>query len=370
MHELSTDLKSPPLAPGGCKSALAVLAQTAYPVNVARARTRVAEFVPFLRPHGVALTYSPTLSQDEYDVLASGGGIPRKAAVLARGAGRAALRASPAHDLLLVHRLRLLNPLPGIDPPRRLDVYDLDDALFVGFRTGVNRRFRWAKQEARRCVECMRRARLVLAGNAFLADHARQFAPRVEILPTCVDPFRQRLRAHHEQQVVTVGWIGSPTTSPYLRAVLPVFARLNSNHLRARLVAVGADRRITAPWIEHRPWSLDQERDQLAGFDIGIMPQPDDAWARGKCGYKVLQYFAAGVPAVASPVGITPSLIGDDRGLLASSADEWWAALDALIRDSAERRQRGAAGRAFVEQAYSYQRWAPELAGLLQSIAS
>src|SRR5947209_10898172 len=115
------------------------------------------------------LTYSPTLTDDEHGVLASQGRIVRKTAALGRGAIRTVLRQRPEHDLLLVHRLRLLNPLPGFDPPPRLDVYDIDDALFLGFTAGVNQRFQWAKQEARRCIECLQRSRLVIVGNPFLA---------------------------------------------------------------------------------------------------------------------------------------------------------------------------------------------------------
>ena len=144
--------------------------------------------------------------------------------------------------------------------------------------------------------------------------------------------------------------------------------QLNRNRLRAILVLVGADPTIRAPWIEHRPWSLVTENNDLASFDIGIMPLPDTEWARGKCGYKVLQYFAAGVPAVASPVGVTPELIGQDRGMLAASPEDWRVALEQLIADAEERGQRGAAARQFAERHYSYQRWAPELARLLRSV--
>jgi glycosyltransferase involved in cell wall biosynthesis len=179
---------------------------------------------------------------------------------------------------------------------------------------------------------------------------------------------QQPQHAHHDELPVTVGWIGSPTTSPYLRDVLPVFERLNTTSLKARLVLIGADPTMTAPWIEHRAWSLSTEREDLASFDIGIMPQPDDEWARGKCGYKVLQYFAAGVPAIASPVGVTGELIGTERGLLADTVDDWYRALVALIEDPPQRAEKGAAGRHFVERHYSYQRWAPELASLLRSV--
>jgi hypothetical protein len=126
---------------------------------------------------------------------------------------------------------------------------------------------------------------------------------------------------------------------------------------------------LRASWIEHRPWSLATEAADLASFDIGIMPLPDTDWARGKCGYKILQYFSAGVPAVASPVGVNSELIGSDRGLLAASTTDWHSALERLIDDAAERRERGAAAREFVEREYSYQRWAPELAALLHSVS-
>lgn len=346
---------------------LRILGQTAYPPTAASARVRLANYVPLLGREGVELHYEPALGPDEYAVLSSGASPARKAAILVRSAARATGGADH-HDLLLIHRLRLLTPVPGLDPPRRLDVYDLDDALFLGSPAEVNRRFQWAKQEARRCIACLKRARLVLAGNAFLAGHAREHAGRVEVVPSCVDPQRQPVHAHEPVDVVTVGWIGSHTTAAYLEPLLAVLAAINSDRLRARLVVVGGDTGAREPWIEHRRWSLEAEPELLAGFDVGVMPLPDTDWARGKCGYKILQYFSAGVPAIASPVGVTSELIGDDRGLLASTPQQWSAALEQLIADAEERRQRGAAARAFAEREYSYRRWAPELAGLLKSL--
>jgi glycosyltransferase involved in cell wall biosynthesis len=347
---------------------LRVLGETAYPLTVASARVRIANFAPFLLPHGVELRYMPARTDREYAVLTSTAPPPRKALMLAAAAARTPRRDS-TNARLLVHRLRFPSPLPGLDPPRRLDLYDLDDALFLGSASSANRRFGWAKQEARRCVAYLRRASAVLAGNAFLAARARAYARNVEIVPTCVDPTVQPLRTHAEADIVTIGWIGSLTTSDYLRPVLPAFERLNSQRLSVRLVLVGADARLTAPWIEHRSWSLATERDDLASFDIGIMPLPDTEWVRGKCGYKLLQYFSAGVPAVASPVGVNQALIGADRGLLPASVEEWPAALSRLIDDVDERRERGAAARTFVEREFSYQRWAPELATLIRSAA-
>ena len=344
------------------------MGETAYPLTVASSRVRVANYASFLGHRGIALSHRSALTDYEYGILSSRASPARKAMVLAASASRTTMRRT-AHDLLLVQRLRLLSPLPGIDPPRRLDVYDFDDALFLGSAATVNRHFQWVKQEARRCAQCLRRARLVIAGNRFLAGQARKYARRVEVVPSCVDPVRQPLREHGPTEVVTIGWIGSRTTGEYLEDVFPAFSQLNEHRLRAKLVVVGAAPTMRAPWIEHRSWSLATEATDLASFDIGIMPLPDTDWARGKCGYKILQYFSAGVPAVASPVGVNSELIGSDRGLLAASTDEWHSALGRLIGDVAERRQRGSAARAFVEREYSYQRWAPELAALLHAVA-
>lgn len=349
---------------------LRILGETAYPAVVPSARVRIAGFAPFLRPHDILLEHRPALTDEEYALVQSGASPTRKFAALARGAGRVARAPSASHDLLLVHRLRLLAPFPGLDPPRRLDVYDLDDALFLGSAAAVNRRFAWAKQEARRCVACLRRARLVTAGNAFLADFARKHAERVEVVPSCVDPEAQPRRQHSESDELTVGWIGSETTSAYLQHILPALVALRREGMHLRLVVVGADLAARESWIEQRPWSADRQAADLASFDVGVMPLPDTEWARGKCGYKLLQYFAAGVPAIASPVGVNHDLVGDDHGMLADTQDEWMKALRTLGRDFEDRRRRGDAAREFVEREYSYQRWAPELASLYRSLAA
>lgn len=348
---------------------LRILAETAYPASVASARIRLDSFAPFLQEHNLRLDHRPCLSDSDYRTLSSAAPAVHKGAILARSGLRTYLP-RPDHELLLVHRLRSLTPLPGLDPPRRLDAYDLDDALFLGSAASVNRRFQWAKQEASRCIKYLRRARLVIAGNQYLAGRASAYARRVEVVPSCVDPEGQPLHDHLEQEVVTIGWIGSHTTSAYLKPIIPVVDELNRAGLPVRLLLVGADPAIRADWITHHPWSLATEAADLASFDVGVMPLPDTEWARGKCGYKLLQYFAAGVPAVASPVGVNTSIVGSERGYLATSHSDWNFFLRTLVASVEERRERGRAARAFVEREYSYQRWAPELARMLTSLAN
>jgi glycosyltransferase involved in cell wall biosynthesis len=348
---------------------LTVSAETAYPPSAPSARVRVASFQPHLAAHGIDLRYRPTLTEREYAQLTSTDSAVRKLGTLGRAAMRAARNASAGNgDLILIHRLRFLSPLPSVEPSRAVDIYDFDDALFVGSILSANRRFEWLKREASRHRAYLKRARLVIAGNSYLASHARRSARRVEVVPSCVDPEAQPTRSHQSRDVVTVGWVGSRSTSSHLGEVLPLFSKLNSDRLRARLVAVGAEPTFSAPWIEFRPWSLSREHEDLASFDVGIMPMPDNEWTRGKCGYKLLQYFAAGVPAIASPVGVNPLLIGDERGRLANSSRDWLRALDELVGDASTRKSMGSAARSFVERDFSYQRWAPDLAALMHEL--
>lgn len=348
---------------------LTVAAQTAYPPLAASARVRLVSFAPFLAPLGVTLDYRPTLTDDDYRAMVNGrGGAAMLRPALASLRGAARQRAGTAADVVLVHRLRSLTPAPGLEFSRRIDVYDFDDAMYLPSGVGTGGLPHLLKRESQRWRRYVEMARLVVAGNEILASAALGRAPRVEVVPSCVDPALQPTRVHIERDAITVGWIGSPATSGFLHPLLPVFEQINRDRLRARLLCLGASRLPPAPWLEQRPWSLDAERAELSRFDVGIMPMPDNRWNQGKCGYKLLEYFSAGVPAIASPVGINPRLVGDERGYLATSADEWRAALEGAIGDATARRQQGEAARAFVEREYSYRRWAPELAELLRSL--
>jgi glycosyltransferase involved in cell wall biosynthesis len=346
-----------------------VIAQTAYPASAASARVRLASFAPFLAEHGIRLDYRPTLSDAQYAVVARGRGTLPKLRPLFVSAALVARRpaADPA-DLLLVHRLRSLMPVPALEFSPRIDVYDFDDAMFVGSGPGTGLGSRLVKGEARRWARYVAAAQLVIAGNEYLASAASERAGRVEVVPSCVDPARYPHHDHGDRSPVTIGWVGSRTTSRYLGQVLPALERMNREGLRARLLVVGGGALPAARWLEQRPWSLEREAADLADFDIGILPLPDDPWTQGKCGYKALQYLAAGVPVIASPVGVNVRLVGKERGRLASSDTEWRGAFEELCGDPEARRQMGEEGRRFAEREYSYKRWAPELAAMIQSL--
>lgn len=350
---------------------LTVVAQTAYPHSAASARVRLADFAPFLEKLGVQLDYRPTLTDQGYAAVTHCRGAFPKLRPLVRSMALAARRpAGGPGSLLLVHRLRSLTPVPILEFSPGIDVYDFDDAMFVGSGPGTGLGSRIVKAEARRWARYAAAARLVVAGNEHLASAARRHAQRVEVVPSCVDPSRYLRHEHRDNRAVTIGWVGSRTTSRYLEPVLPAIERLNRGGLRARLVVVGGAQLPALPWLEQRPWSLGRETADLGEFDVGVLPLPDNPWTRGKCGYKALQYFASGIPVIASPVGVNACLVGADRGRLAGSEREWYDALQELSSDVAARRQMGEAGSRFAEAEYSYRRWAPELAAMFQSLST
>jgi glycosyltransferase involved in cell wall biosynthesis len=193
----------------------------------------------------------------------------------------------------------------------------------------------------------------------------------VATVPTVVDLTRYSSRAPNESgKPLVIGWIGSPSTAHYLRDVSTVIASMRKRYA-VRAVAVGArpDQVVGTPF-ETVPWSEAEEAAIVAGFDIGIMPLIDAPWERGKCGYKLIQYMACGVPVIASPVGVNREIVQPGfNGFLAGNETEWEAALTSLIIDADLRDRMGSAGRWRVEQWYSLQVQAPRLIQILQEAA-
>jgi glycosyltransferase involved in cell wall biosynthesis len=168
-----------------------------------------------------------------------------------------------------------------------------------------------------------------------------------------------------------VGWIGSPTTAPYVQRLASVLQRARARHpFRLRISGAGVPLDLSGIVGEHPPWTLDREVQLFNTCDIGVYPLLDDEWSRGKCGFKAIQFMACGVPVVASAVGVNREIIQDGvNGFLASSDDEWVEKLGRLLADGGLRRRFGEAGRRTVEDRYSLRIHAPMLAATLRGVA-
>lgn len=248
-------------------------------------------------------------------------------------------------------------------------VLDYDDAIFHNYDLhsfAVVRRFL-----GKRIDHIMAGARLVLAGNIYLAQRANKAgAPWVEIMPTVIDLDRysvKRFLSEHPEPLRIV-WIGSPSTTRYLDLLYEPLAELSRRFTIQLRVIGGHEFSIPGLDIEFVPWSEETEAASIQACDIGVMPLLDSPWERGKCGYKLIQYMACGLPVVASPVGVNSEIVHiGENGYLADTNETWVDALDKLLSDAMLRHQMGAAGRKRVEEEYCIQRVAPRMAELLRT---
>lgn len=235
-------------------------------------------------------------------------------------------------------------------------VFDFDDAVFL--RDSYSPRGPHSIRRLHRFMAAVETVDAVVAGNDYLACEARRWAlpEHVRVVPTCLNPTRYRTAIHDRASgQAELVWIGSSSTLQGLERIRPLLETLGRTvpGLRLRLVC---DRFLTLDPLPvvPQPWSESTEAEALAAADIGISWVPDDPWSRGKCGLKVLQYMAAGLPVVANPVGVQADLVRHgETGYLVRSADEWIAAIRRLAEEPELRRHLGAAGRRRVEAEFS-----------------
>jgi hypothetical protein len=353
-----------------------VLLLSRYDEQGASSRQRFYQFVDGLSDAGMRIAAAPLLSAAYLDDLYRGRPVDRGA--VARAYRDRLIRLVPArYDLLWVEK-EVFPWVPAwletllVARRRAALVVDYDDAIFHRYDEARSPVVRSCL--GRKIDRVMRAADLVTVGNDYLyARAAAAGARRVARLPTVVDPRRYAPRPWPDAPGVpfTIGWIGTPVTSPYLEMLRPVLSALAVRlPIRILLVGAAADALAGLP-VERRPWSRDSEARMIAEFDVGIMPLPDAPWERGKCGYKLVQYMAGGIPTIASPVGINAQIVAaPEAGFVAATPQEWAVSFDRLAADRALRAAMGAAGRSRVERLYSIDAVLPQLASLLrQTIA-
>jgi glycosyltransferase involved in cell wall biosynthesis len=245
-------------------------------------------------------------------------------------------------------------------------ILDYDDAIFHQYDQHKSPLVRALLGD--KLKPLLRRADLAICGNGYLQAYAGEHCRRTEIVPTVVDTdaYGPGPKPRPERPV-TVGWIGSPSTWTFVKPLLPLLADAAHRHdLSVRAVGAGPQKEIP-PRFSFLPWTEAEEIALIQGMDIGIMPLPDEPWARGKCGYKLIQYMACGLPVIASPVGVNSAIVDHgENGFLASTPQEWAEAISVLAGDFELRQAMGAAGRRKIERAYSLAVHGPRLASMLR----
>jgi glycosyltransferase involved in cell wall biosynthesis len=274
------------------------------------------------------------------------------------------------YDLIFIQR-KLFHPVDFwyIRRKAKKIVYDFDDAVMYRSAKSKNphsfsRRIKFARM--------MKRADLIIAGNEFLKTKALPHNSNVVVIPTSIDLSQYSLKEdlHHGGQI-TIGWLGSRSSLRYLRSLLPTFENIFKKYPNIQLKIVCSEF-LDSPHLPiiKKPWSWEEEEEDLKSFDIGVMPLSNDLWSKGKCGLKILQYFSVGIPTICTPVGMNKDIVEEGvNGFWATTTEEWEEKLSILIENPTLREKMGKEGRDKVLEEYSLQASAPRLFAILKQVA-
>lgn len=330
-------------------------------------RYRFEQFAPYWAEHGVQVDYAWIIDAEDDKVFYSPGRILAKARIFKKSLKLRAEQVRRARDFdvvvlqreaLMTGSIRFERAFANSGVPM---VYDFDDAIWHMDVSEANRKLKWLKDPGK-VPKIIALARHVIAGNEYLADYARKFNKRVEVIPTVIDTERYVPQAGSPRPdgKVVIGWTGSLTSVAHLQLALPMLRELWAEHGDRVIFRVISDRPLEAPGlpVENVRWNAATEAEDLAAIDVGIMPLPDNEWSRGKCGFKGLQYMGMGKAVVLSRVGVNSTIVQDGKnGFLASTDEEWKEKLSKLIADADLRRRLGLAARRTVEEKYSVIAW-------------
>lgn len=347
------------------KKTVKILFLVPYPLNASPSqRFRFEQYFSLLLANGLTFSVRPFLTSLNWpSFYKNGNGTARFLALITGFVRRIAhCLEAPRYDYVFIHR-----EASPIGPPffewfiakvlRKKIIYDFDDAIWLTDRADESPLLTWLKWRQKVSSICSWGYK-VSCGNVFLEEYAARYNPASYLLPTTIDtenlhnPSRFTKIASSQ---VRVGWTGSHSTLKYLKLLEPVLQRLEIKYPALEFVAI-ADKHpsLSLQRLRFLPWNLATEIPDLLTFDIGVMPLPDDEWSKGKCGFKILQYMALGIPSVASPVGVNCTIIKDGiNGLLAGDETSWERQLEYLINNPGARASMGKAGLDTVAHSYS-----------------
>jgi glycosyltransferase involved in cell wall biosynthesis len=235
-------------------------------------------------------------------------------------------------------------------------IFDFDDSIWLQNVSEANKKFSFLK-DASKTSNIIAVSDMIFAGNQYLADYASQFNKNIHIVPTTIDTQEyQRMVLPKEDDKVCLGWSGSITTIQHFKFAVPALTQIKNKYGdRIKIKVIGdANYKNEELDVISLDWKKQDELKELSSFDIGIMPLPDDMWAKGKCGLKGLQYMALEIPTIMSPVGVNSEIIQDGaNGYLATTDEEYVNAISKLIDDEILRKKVGAEGRRTVIEKYS-----------------
>lgn len=343
-------------------------------------RYRIYQYLDHLGSQGIVADCRPGVSDYVYTRFAPYKGIIAKFVFFGTGALSRILACFIIwrYNTIFIQRLVLphVYPLPEIlicmiaGLLGKSIIFDFDDAIYA---TSLHRKKTLAEKftDPNRVARVIAKCDTIIAGNSYLADYARAYNNNVVIIPTSIDLVRypvKQITGKNLDEPYVIGWIGMPGSLPYLNFLKPVFQDIaQSFNILIRIIG-GQNFECPGVKVEHLMWSLESEVGQILSFDVGVMPLTESEEARGKCGSKLLQYMAAGIPAVASPVSANKEIVKDGiNGCLAATLEEWVGKLSSLFQSTEIRQLMGQQGRETVERCFSIQANLPKLIEIITS---
>jgi len=352
-----------------------VLLLSKYSRLGASSRLRTQQYIPSLAEHNIDVTVSPLFDDVYLQALYLNKSVS-KAHVLKLFLARfCVLFMARKFDLIWIEK-EIFPYFPAFFE-RLFSIFnikfivDIDDAIFHNYDLSKNKLIKFFL--SKKIDTVMRLSTNVIVGNNYLAARAKKAgAKSIYVIPTVVDIYRYPLTYKQSFEIITIGWIGSPSTQKYVVDLHRVFLDLNKT-VQFKLLLVGASSDVVDLLpnvnVEVLKWSEDTEIDSINRMDIGIMPLIDGPWEKGKCGYKLIQYMACGLPVVASPVGVNIDIVNINQcGFLAGNDKEWTDSLFRLSTKTEIRNSYADNGRKGVESTYSLQQQLPKIISIFSSM--
>ena len=340
-----------------------ILFLTPYPLNSAPSqRFRFEQYLPFFKKEGISYKVVSFLDEKTWAVFYKKGYTLQKIIGIIKGIINRHWIVFSLHqyDKLFIHREACLVGSAYFEwlyakVFRKNIIYDFDDAIWIKDVSEVNKKLSWLKFP-NKTDKIISYANIIIAGNNYLANYALQFNKNVKVIPTTIDiNYHFSHKVFKQNEKIRIGWTGTITTNNHLKLLFPVLVEIKKKYPQVELVMISNAPIIDSSIeINYLKWDRATEINDLSSFDIGIMPLPNDEWAKGKCGFKGLQYMALGIPTIMSPVGVNNEIISDgENGFLATSEADWIEKLSRLIESKELREKTGKAGRKTVVERYS-----------------
>lgn len=354
-----------------------------YPIRCASSRYRVFQYKSYLENAGIKCNIKPPVSDRVFDVFYPflvynvSSNINSALKIFPKSIFKILiffnrllmiLNEAQSYDIIFVHRAELLAKTGLISKLltkyNKNIVYDFDDALFAlkGLEKGI--------------IEILKSAKIVIAGNSYLANFASNYNTNVFVIPTSVDLAYYKPCNRRTSSEVIIGWTGNPGNLRHIKHIKSSLERVMRLYKNVYLKIVSDGTRLdfssdVRNRILFEKWSLEKEIDTINSFDIGIMPLIPDKYSEGKCGFKLIQYMACELPVICSPVGVNSEIVRDGfNGFIAVSENDWVEKLSQLIENLELRKEIGRNARESIKDKYNIGTNATKLIKILKDFFS